>query len=148
MILHILIKFSSRKIYTFLVSLELYLICNSLAERFIGDLHLIRIGFNIVCDVDMWTVVLINPCVWNVAPSGRYSNGEAHSQTPPTHFQRAQSHRFSLVEITVSTFNCFLCQSSKRLAFSFQSGPSLILFTNIYLILKSLFQIVAPNFTR
>ena len=148
MILHILIKFSSRKIYTFLVSLELYLICNSLVERFIGDLHLIRIGFNIVCDVDMWTVVLINPCVWNVAPSGRYSNGEAHSQTPPTHFQRAQSHRFSLVEITVSTFNCFLCQSSKRLAFSFQSGPSLILFTNIYLILKSLFQIVAPNFTR
>ena len=113
-ITYILIKFSCRKIYTFLVSLELYLICNSLAERFIGDLHLIRIGFNIVCDVDMWTVVLINPCVWNVAPSGRYSNGEAYSQTPPTPSE-AQSHRFSLAEITVSTFNYFRSQSSKRL---------------------------------
>ena len=115
------ISSSNFLVVEFILSLSvfLYLICNSLVERFIGDLHLIRSGFNIVSDGDMWTVVLINPCVWNVAPSGRYSNGEAYSQTLPTHFQRAQSHRFSLVEITVSTFNCFLCQSSKRLVFSF-----------------------------
>ena len=76
-------------------------------------MHLIRIGFNIVRDLDMWTVVLINPCVWNVAPSGRYSNGEGYSPSP--HPSQAQSHRFSLAEITVSTFNYFLCQSSARL---------------------------------
>ena len=78
------ISSSNFLVVEFILSLSvfLYLICSSLVERFICDLHLIRIGFNIVSDGDMWTVVLINPCVWNVGPSGRYSNGEAYSQDP------------------------------------------------------------------